>query len=197
MDLVGSSVAGCDVRFGAHRGFRRQPTVERLWRPGRGRTGCHRRDADRGNQRWGREWVLRLGWRRRLRRSELLRLGRSVDERSWRELLDQLWVERWLEGRRHECRLWLKSAEQHFQRRPSFVQGQANSAEQLGVGRRRQFSECLRVPDRAGRNSQRPHLVRHIERRRAPANWDPRHARARGSAHAAAFPATELMPSDR
>ncbi len=64
-------------------------------------------------------------------------------------------------------------------------------------GRRRRLRERLRVSPLTGLHSQRIPFVRHIERRCAPTNRDPRHTCAGGRAHPAAFPATELTSSDR
>ncbi len=71
------------------------------------------------------------------------------------------------------------------------------SAEQANGGCRQRLGGCLRVFDLAGLHSQCIPLVWHIERRCAPTDRDPRHAWAGGCAHPAAFPATELVPSDR
>ena len=58
MDLIGSGSGDRDARPGPHDGVCRQSAAERLWRPGRGRTGDPRLDADRGIPRWGREWIV-------------------------------------------------------------------------------------------------------------------------------------------
>jgi hypothetical protein len=188
MDLIGSGSGGRDARPGPHDGVRGQPVAERLRRPGRGRTGDSRLDADRGIARRRRRWIVGLWW---LGRSEPLRLGGSIEERYGRDVIDRLGIGARLGSGRRECRLGLTA--RHFQRGPCF----AHPARRTLDGRARWHGERLRLPQLAGLRRERLAADRHIARRRAPTGWDPRHARAGGGAHLAAFPATEPMTSDR
>lgn len=186
MDLLGSAPDGGDACLGPHGGVRRQPAVERLRRPGRRRTVPHRLDADRGLRRRGRRWIVGLGW---LGWLEPVRLAGIVCRQRWWDVLDRRGITRRLASRPRKCRLG-----------PGQLQGRGRfecSTERAIARSRRRCSERLRLPDLSGLDCKRTPLVRHIERRRAPAGRGPCHARAGGSANPAAFPATELMPSDR